>query len=80
MSREEPKWRKAIVDRLIDRNKRTCSSFQDVVTQSMENNNNFYFYEPFARNLAPSYLMLSLIVHIVVLNWLFMNILILYFR
>lgn len=35
MSGEEPKWRKAIVDRLIDRNKKCTTSFLEIITQSM---------------------------------------------
>ncbi|XP_037027100.1 autophagy-related protein 16 isoform X3 [Bradysia coprophila] len=34
MGRDEPLWRKTIVDRLIDRNKRTTSSFTEIITQN----------------------------------------------
>lgn len=40
MSIEEPGWRKTLVNRLIDRNKRDTTSFSEIITQSM-----FYYIE-----------------------------------
>lgn len=41
MGRDEPLWRKTIVDRLIDRNKRTTASFTEIITQSKFSNLKF---------------------------------------